>query len=59
MNKVLGVILLVAAYGAYELICGLIADDDRVIRGAKILTGAVLSLVVFMALVLIFGGNVS
>lgn len=65
MRIIIGLILLAAIYGAYHFIFGLIAwsntfdDDARMIYGAKIFTGALLSLAVLGILVLMFGGGAS
>ena len=66
MRIIIGLILLAAIYGAYHFIFGLIAwsntadfDDARMIYGAKIFVGALLSLAVLGILVLMFGGGAS
>ena len=63
MRIIIGLILLTAIYGAYNMIAGLIADDleddGQALFGAKIFTGALLSLAVLGILVLMFGGGAS
>ena len=67
MRIIIGLILLTTIYGAYHFIFGLIAwsntadfeDDARMIYGAKIFVGALLSLAVLGILVLMFGGGAS
>lgn len=61
MIRILGLFLLVFIYGAYEMIRGGIEDDyeddGRVMRGLKIMTGALFSMAIIGALTLIFGGG--
>lgn len=63
MRIIVGLILLTAIYGAYNMIAGLIADDleddGQVFYGAKIFAGALLSLAVLGVLALMFGGSAS
>ena len=61
MRIIVGLILLAAIYGAYNMIAGIIADDleddGQTFFGAKILTGAFLLLAVLGVLALMFGGG--
>ena len=63
MRIILGLILLTAIYGAYNMIAGMIADDfeddGQTIFGVKIFTGSILLLAVLGVLVLMFGGGAS
>ena len=63
MRIIVGLVLLTAIYGAYNMIAGIIADDlegdGQTIFGAKIFTGAILLLAVLGVLALMFGGSAS